>query len=400
MREEKRLSCPSLEWFATPEPKSMQADRSSLDPLVDLFCRLATIPSPSGHEGACAEAVLVELADLGLEAQRDGMGASVGSDADNLYCRIPANAEGQPLFFCSHLDTVPASAPLQPVVADGVIRNASPSIVGADNKAAVAVMLDAIRALVTEQIPHAGVELVFTIGEEQGLVGSTAFACSELHANCGFVFDHPGAIGGYVAAAPSRFVVRAHMRGLAAHSAIAPDDGVNAIVPLARSIAAFPESSEKVNVNVALVRGGSAMNVVPDSSHVTVDVRAIEHGAGEAVAAEVERTLRREAELAGCQVDVEIERPYSAYRLGPDSRALRLALAAFSRLGLESAPWETRGGSDANVFCKRGLDCVNLTHGVVGFHAPDERVAVSDLALMRTVMLTIIAEAVRAGDGR
>jgi tripeptide aminopeptidase len=379
--------------------KSMQADRSSLDRLVDLFCRLATIPSPSGHEGACAEAVLADLAELGLRGERDDAGASAGSDGDNLYCRIPATTAGQPLFFCAHLDTVPPTAPLQPVVTDGVIRNASPSIVGADNKAAVAVMLDAIRMLVLERRPHAGVELVFTIGEEQGLIGSSAFASSQLHAERGFVFDHPGAIGGYVAAAPSRFVVRARMHGRAAHSAIAPQDGVNAIVPLARAIASFPEPSEAVNVNVALVQGGSAMNVVPDGSEVTVDVRAIEHGDGEAVAAEIERTLRLEAQRARCQVDVEIARPYSAYRLPADSGALRLALAAFARLGLESAPWETRGGSDANVFCKRGLDCVNLTHGVVGFHALDERVAVSDLVLMRTVMLTIIAEAVSAGDG-
>jgi tripeptide aminopeptidase len=376
----------------------MQADRSSLDRLVDLFCRLAVIPSPSGHEGACAEAVLDELADLGLHAQRDGAGAAAGSDGDNLYCRIPATTTGQPLFFCAHLDTVPPTGPLRPVVTGGVIRNANPSIVGADNKAAVAVMLDAIRVLVTERMPHAGVELVFTIGEEQGLVGSTAFASSQLHASRGFVFDHPGAIGGYVAAAPSRFVVRARMRGRAAHSAIAPQDGVNAIVPLARAIASFPEPSDAVNVNVALVAGGSAMNVVPDGSQVSVDVRAIEHGDGEAVAAEIERALRVEATRAGCQVEIEIDRPYSAYRLAPDSGALRLALAAFARLGLESAPWETRGGSDANVFCKRGLDCVNLTHGVVGFHAPDERVAVSDLELMRTVMLAIIAEA--AGHSR
>ena len=376
----------------------MQADRSSLDRLVDLFCRLAVIPSPSGHEGACAEAVLGELADLGLHAQRDGAGATAGSDGDNLYCRIPANTTGQPLFFCAHLDTVPPTGPLRPVVTGGVIRNASPSIVGADNKAAVAVMLDAIRVLVMERVPHAGVELVFTIGEEQGLVGSTAFASSQLHAERGFVFDHPGAIGGYVAAAPSRFVVRARMRGRAAHSAIAPQDGVNAIVPLARAIASFPEPSEAVNVNVALVAGGSAMNVVPDGSEVAVDVRAIEHGDGEAVAAEIEQALRVEATRAGCHVEIEIDRPYSAYRLPPDSGALQLALAAFARLGLESAPWETRGGSDANVFCKRGLDCVNLTHGVVGFHAPDERVAVSDLELMRAVMLAIIAEA--AGRSR
>jgi tripeptide aminopeptidase len=274
-----------------------------------------------------------------------------------------------------------------------VIRNAAPSIVGADNKAALVVMLDAVRTLVVDRIPHAGVELVFTIGEEQGLVGSTAFAHSTLHATSGYVFDHPGAIGGYVAAAPSRFVVRASMRGRAAHSAIAPQDGINAIVPLARAIASFPQPPDAVNVNVALVRGGSAMNVVPDCSEVTVDVRAIEHGDGQAVAEGIAQTLRAAAADGGCGIDVEIAHPYSAYRVPSDSEALRLALAAFAHLNLVASPWETRGGSDANVFCERGLDCVNLTQGVMGFHAQDERVAISDLELMRTVMLRIIAEA-------
>jgi tripeptide aminopeptidase len=359
---------------------------------------LAAIPSPSGDEQACAEAVTAELAHLGLSVLRDGAGAKVGSTGDNLYCRLPATAPGGPLFFCAHLDTVPPTAPLEPVVVDGLIRNATPSIVGADNKAAVAVMLDAIRTVVVERIPHAGLELVFTIGEEQGLVGSTAFACSTLQANTGFVFDHPGAIGGYVMAAPSRFVLRATMRGRAAHSAIAPQDGVNAIVPLAQAIASFPQASDAVNVNVALVRGGTAMNVVPDRSEVTVDVRAIEHSDGQAAAERIAQTLRAAAEQGGCQVQVEITHPYSAYRVPAESEALRLALAAFARLGLEARPWETRGGSDANVFCKRGLDCINLTQGVMGFHALDERVGIADLELMRAVMLEIIGEAVISID--
>ena len=190
------------------------------------------------------------------------------------------------------------------------------------------------------------------------------------------------------------------MRGRAAHSAIAPQDGVNAIVPLARAIAAFPESSDAVNVNVALVAGRvgderGARRLPGDGRRAGDRARR----RGRRWPRRSSRPLRVEAERAGCQVEIEIDRPYSAYRLAPDSRALRLALAAFARLGLEAAPWETRGGSDANVFCKRGLDCVNLTHGVVGFHAPDERVAVSDLELMRTVMLAIIAEAAGPVDG-
>ena len=361
--------------------------------LVSLFRRLAVIPSPTGDEGPCVEAVSELLEAIGLRPTRDGAGAKVGSTGDNLYCHIPPTASGMPLFFCAHLDTVPPTARLDPVVVDGVIRNAAPSIVGADNKAAVAVMLDAAATIIRERVAHAGVELVFTIGEEHGLVGSTAFDSSVLRAHSGFVFDHPGAVGGYVAAAPSRFVVKATMHGRAAHSAIAPQDGVNAIVPMARAIASLPEPLRHINVNVALMHGGSAMNVIPESSEVTVDVRSTEHDDALAAAERIAETLRTSAAEGGCRVDIEISHPYSAYRVPADSPALALATAAFAKLGLKCTPVETRGGSDANVFCKRGLDCVNLTHAVAGFHAPDERVAVADLELMRTVALEIVAAA-------
>jgi tripeptide aminopeptidase len=340
--------------------------------------------------------VTAYLTDLGLEVRRDGVGSRVGGDCDNLYCRIPATTRGRPLFFCAHLDTVPASDVLHPVVRDGVIRNATPSIVGADNKAALAVMLDAIRSIVLDDTPHGGIELVFTVGEEQGLVGSTAFDSSVIRARCGFVFDHPGAIGGHVAAAPSRFIVRASMHGRSAHSGISPEDGINAIVPLARAISSFPESSPEITVNVVLVSGGSALNIVPDGAQTTIDVRSLVHDDAAAMAEGLERTLREAARDGGCAVVVDVAHPYSAYRVADDSISLDLAQTVFSRLGLPSRAWETRGGSDANVFCERGLDCLNLTHAVESFHAPDERVAVSDLVLMRRVMIGIVDEACEA----
>lgn len=367
-------------------------ESSEASRLISLFCALAAIPSPSNSEGACGDAVTAELASLGLEVHADGAGAGVGSDCDNLYCRIPPTTAGLPLFLCAHLDTVPPTDVLKPVLVDGVLRNATPSIVGADNKAAVTVILDAIRTLVLEQIPHAGIELIFTIGEERGLVGSSAFDCSVLHAQHGYVLDHPGAIGGYVESAPSRFSIQATMHGKASHSAIAPEEGTNAIVPLAAAIAALPPASKRVNVNVARMRGGLALNVVPDFAEASIDVRAVEQSDAEQMVATIEAILQSEAEAAGCRLEIDIHSPYSAYRVPADSAALALALAAFARHHLAVTALETRGGSDANVFCKRGLDCVNLAHAVVGFHATDERVEVSDLVLMKAVLLSIIAE--------
>jgi tripeptide aminopeptidase len=362
--------------------------------LTDLLCMLAAIPSPTGSEAACAAAVEAELTGLGLEVQRDGVAESIGGDCDNLYCSIPATSPGRPLFLCAHLDTVPPTDPLRPVVVDGVIRNSTPSIIGADNKAAVAVLLDLARTVLVDGVPHAGIELVFTVGEEQALLGSRAFDPRRLRATAGFVFDHPGAIGGYVAAAPSRFIVGATIRGRASHSGISPESGVNAIVALARAVAALPPASPTVTVNVAHFRGGgTSLNVVPDRAELGIDVRSLDHEEARATVGQIEHVLRSFAKTDGCTVEIDVENPYRAYRLPADSGALELAEAACARVGLPSSPLETRGGSDANEFRAVGLDCVNLAHAVVDFHGPEERVAVADLVLMETLALNILAEA-------
>ena len=364
--------------------------------LTELLCSLATIPSPTGSEAACAAAVEAELAELDLRVQRDGMGASLGGDCDNLYCAIPPNRPGEPLFFCAHLDTVPPTGPLSPVVVDGVIRNATPSILGADNKAAVAVLLDVARTVCLEDIPHAGIELVFTVGEEQGLRGSRAFDPHRVRARSGFVFDHPGAIGGYVAAAPSRFIIQATIQGRASHSGISPELGVNAIVALARAIAELPTATPSVSVNVAHIAGGASLNVVPDHAELGIDVRSLDDNAARATVAAIEQALRASSETYGCTLSIEVENPYVAYRLPDDSAALALARAACDRIQLGVWPLETLGGSDANAFRAMALDCVNLAHAVSDFHGPEERVAVADLALMETLVLNILAEACEA----
>jgi tripeptide aminopeptidase len=368
--------------------------------LVDLFFGLARIPSPSGSEGRCAEAVISHLGKLGIPVTPDGLGAALGSDADNLYARLEPRVDGTPLFLCAHLDTVPPSSELEPQLVDGVIRNATPSIVGADNKAALAVILEVVHTVSEHGVPHAGIELVFTIGEEQGLVGSSAFDCSRLIAHSGYVLDHPGPVGGWVESAPSRYVVRAEITGRAAHSAIAPADGRNAILPIARSIAALPQTDEDVNVNVARVHGGDALNVVPDRAGVVIDVRSTDDRAARSRVDEIRATLQLEAAAAECELEVSVSNPYSAYRVPATSVSLELAMRAFARCGLTTRAWSTRGGSDANAFCKAGLDCINLTHAVEGFHALDERVAVADLELMANVMLEVVNAAVETGDAR
>src|SRR3989454_7178403 len=171
--------------------------------VVDLFTELAALPSPPGEERAVADVVIGYLHDLGLSVDEDDAGPKVGSNIGNVYCRLEATDGGNPIFLCAHLDTVPPEGPIEPVIEDGIVRNAAGTILGGDNKAAVAAMLEGARRIVSEGRPHAGIELVFTTKEEVGLVGAAAFDATRLEADLGFVYDHAAPIGEVEIGAPS-----------------------------------------------------------------------------------------------------------------------------------------------------------------------------------------------------
>ncbi len=180
---------------------------------LDLFCELAAIPSPSGRERAVADRVLEMLRGLGLEPDEDDAGPRIGSEIGNIYCHVPPSegASGAPIFFNAHLDTVPPTAAVDPVVADGIVTNANDTILGADNKAAVASMLIAVRDLVNSGAAHSGVELVITPMEEVGLLGAKAFDASRLRARFGYCYDHAAPIGNIVVVAPSQQTLQARV---------------------------------------------------------------------------------------------------------------------------------------------------------------------------------------------
>ena len=209
--------------------------------VVGLFTELAAIPSPPGSERDVADRVRAYLEALGLEVSEDDAGAEIDANAGNLLCRLePTSTNGGiPIFLCAHLDTVQPTGTLEPVVEDGVVRNAGGTILGADNKAAVAAMLEAARLILSENRPHAGIELLFTPKEEVGLKGAKAFDAGRLHAEVGFVYDHAAPIGEVMLGAPHARVIEVTMRGKAAHAGIAPEEGRSAIVAAARAITDF-----------------------------------------------------------------------------------------------------------------------------------------------------------------
>jgi tripeptide aminopeptidase len=356
---------------------------------VDLLLELTALPTPSGEERAAADVVIRYLRDLGLEPDEDSFG--------NVYARLEGTAEGTPLFFCAHLDTVPPSAELRPVVEEGVVRNAGGTILGGDNKAAVVQMLEGVRRVLGENVAHAGIELVFTREEEIGLLGAAAFDHTRLHAEVGFVYDQEGPIGEIILGAPYAQGLEITFHGRAAHAGMAPEEGRSAIHAAAKAIAdlRLGRVDEETTANVGVIRGGTAGNIVPDACTFLAEARSQnEQKLGDLVQEMLDACAFAASETE-CELQSESRKSYRGYRFGKSDDVVRLAAEALGRCGFEARYGLSGGAADANIFNERGLRCLNLTHGVHDFHSPDERIAVADLEAMIDVTVALV-EAARA----
>jgi len=367
----------------------------AVDPL-SVFTALAELPSPPGSERQVADRVSGYLRASSLEVSEDDAGAQIGSDTGNLLARLaPTVEDGLPIFLCAHLDTVPLEGTLEPVVTDGVVRNAGGTILGADNKAAVAAMLVAADRIQHEGRPHAGVELLFTPKEEVGLLGASAFDSIRLHARVGFVYDQAGPIGEVILGAPFQRALDVRFRGRAAHAGMVPEEGRSAIEGAARAIADFRlgRLDEETTASVGLIQGGTAPNVVPEHCSFTADVRCHDEGKLLSLVQEMIDTVTFAAGLAECQADVTIREGARGYRFREGDLPVRLASDALRRAGYEPRYALTGGGADANVFNARGLECLNLANGMANIHTPAEEISVADLEGMVEVSLALVEAA-------
>lgn len=364
-----------------------EAERAQLN---DDFAALCAIPSPSGDERACADWLIESLAEIGLAAEEDDAGPRAGANAGNLLARLPGRGQHS-LMLCAHMDTVPPTAPLVPVVVDEGWENDGDGILGADNKAAVVVMLALARRLAHHDPPEVGLELVFTVSEENGLHGARAFDIARLRSAFGFVFDHATPIGDIVTTSPTYHRLTAELRGRAAHAGLEPELGRSAIAVAAKGIShmRLGRLDAETTANVGTIAGGTAANVVAERCRIEAEVRAVDERRVESLVTEMIDTLQDAADGGECDLDVTVERMFRGYRVPPRSAPVALAEQALTASGYTPRRVTTGGGSDANAFEASGFSCVNLANGTERAHQPTERVSIDALEGMLEVAIAL-----------
>jgi tripeptide aminopeptidase len=366
--------------------------------LNETFTRLCEIRSPTGEEREVADTVAAELRALGLEVSEDDAAGPAEAGAGNLLARLPGRSD-EWVMFCAHLDTVPHRGQVEVVEDEGVFRSRGETILGADNKAAVAVFMELVARHAAEP-PPVGIELVLTVAEEQGLRGAKAFDASLLRARTGFVLDHAGPVGEVIVATPTQQKILADFIGVEAHAGIRPEDGSSAIAAAAAAIGRMELGRLDANTtaNVGLIEGGTSGNVVPGHCWIQAEARSLDTGRAAEVAGQISDACAWGASEHGCDVDVRLEELFRGYEVPSSSPALKLAEAGLRTAGVEPVRAAIGGGSDANVLRLNGFDGVLLANGTDAVHTADEHVPAASLEKMVEVCEGILA-AVAAGDG-
>ncbi len=364
--------------------------------MLDRFARLCEIASPTGEERAVTDAVLEELRGMGVEVEEDGAAGPARAGAGNLIARIPGSGEGWVSFF-AHLDTVPHEAPIEVVRENGHFTTAGNTILGADNKAAVTVLMELAARHAADPGPL-GLELVFTVAEEDGLRGAKELDVAALRAPFGYVLDHATPIGEVIVAAPTYKRLIADFTGQEAHAGINPEDGHSAIAAAGAAVAGMKlgRLDEETTANVGIIEGGTASNVVAGHCRILGEARSVDGERAATTIGEMVDACTWAAGEQGCDVDAQVIEMFRGYRLDPKSEAVRIASDALRRTGHEPKLVATGGGSDANALVASGYEAVLLANGTEANHTPQESVTEGAILEMLAVCETALDEAAQA----
>jgi tripeptide aminopeptidase len=387
-----------------PEEGGMQSTFLDRERLARTFSELVRIDSVSREEGRICRQLQFILGDIGLSACVDDAGAKVGSETGNLIGRFAGNRKVAPLLLCAHMDTVEPGRGIQPVFKDGVFASRGETILGADDKAGLAIIIETLRCVRESGLPCGPLEIVFTVCEEIGLLGAKHLDFDQLAARMGYVLDtrNPDVI---VTRAPAANRLRLKIEGRAAHAGAEPEKGINAISVAAQAISgiALGRIDAETTCNLGKIEGGVATNIVPPEVVVHGEVRSHDTSKLEAATQSIVEGFRKAVEgyvgddsLGRPRLETEIHPDFDRMQIADAHPTVALARQAAARLNRKLYPATSGGGSDANVFAKHAIITGILGTGCEKVHTLEERVALDDM-VRATELLTEILR-IHAGD--
>ncbi|WP_334077075.1 M20/M25/M40 family metallo-hydrolase [Paenibacillus sanfengchensis] len=365
--------------------------------LIRQFLELVQIDSETKHEREIADFLTTKFTELGLTVAEDDSAVRTGHAAGNLVATLsPSDAsksEVRPFLFTCHMDTVVPGKGIKPVIGDdGYIRSDGTTILGSDDKAGVAALLEVIQVLRENGLPHGQIQFVITAGEESALAGSRAMQPGLLDAKYGFAIDSNGEVGSICIGAPTRAEIEIEIFGKSAHAGVNPEDGISAIQVAGKAIARMKlgRIDETTTANVGKFVGGGETNIVPDHVVLYAEARSTSLEKINRQIENMEEAVKAVCGEYGTRYEFRSGLAYPAYHFKEEDEVVVLAKQAAQRLGMSGSTFISGGGSDANVFNGLGIPTVNLAVGYEHIHTTEERIKSEDLVKVAEYALEIV----------
>jgi len=348
--------------------------------LIANFLEHIQIDSETNTEKEYADYLVNILEGFGSEIKRDDSGEKAGTDTNNIIAKIKGTREGRSLILCAHMDTVTPGKGIKPVIKDGIISSESDTILGADDKAGIAAIIEIIQTLKDNNIDHGDLEIIFTISEEGGLKGSRYLDYSLVESKLALILDSGGSPGTIITKAPAQDQIEVTIKGKPAHAGVAPEDGISAIQVAAKAISNMNllRIDEETTANVGVIKGGSATNIVCPEVKIKAEARSLNLEKLDIQTAHMIKCFEDAIEEFGADGSVEVERPYSSFVISDDDELVKVLFDAASNCGISAKTASTGGGSDTNNFNAKGIKAVNIGIGMEKPHTLDENIAVED----------------------
>lgn len=376
----------------------------NLQRLTDEFAHLAAINSPPLKERPIAEYLAKRFQALGAEVVFDDAASRAGGEVGNLIAKLPARGKVcDSLLLSVHMDTVDPVGQVVPELVNGVFKSAGETILGADDKAGIAEIIEALEVVREQQIPHGDLEVVVTIGEEIGLVGAKHLSYDLIRSRWGIALDTPG-INWMVLKAPGANRIKAEILGRESHAGVAPEEGISAIqtAGLALSKMHLGRVDFETTANIGRIEGGVACNIVPrrvllEGEARSHDVEKLQAQTNHMVScfrqAADEMTREIAGQLVTPEVKIDVQLDYPRMEVPEQAPIVDLVRKAGTAVGHDLKIRIGGGGSDANIFNSNGIETVILGTGMQQVHSVDEHVAVADMAHVVELLVAIIKEA-------
>lgn len=368
------------------------------DRVIELFLELVQIDSETRNERQIADVLKEKFTALGLTVTEDDSAGRTGHGAGNLIATLPANEAGGagiPLLFTCHMDTVAPGEGIKPVIGeDGWIQSDGTTILGADDKAGIAVLLEVIQSLQEQQLSHCQLQFVITVGEEMALTGSRAMNPELLEGKYGFALDSNGEVGSICVGAPTRAQIDIEIFGKSAHAGVNPEDGISAIQVAGKAISRMKlgRIDETTTANIGKFVGGGETNVVTDYVKLYAEARSTSQAKIEAQIKQMREAVESACTEFGTRGEFHSQIAYPAFHFEEGDEVVQLAKRAAAQLGLSGTTFISGGGSDANVFNGHGIPTVNLAVGYEHIHTTAERIRRQDIEGLAEYVLEIIAQ--------